>query len=81
MIGNMLAAVRLTNWIKFYHLGTKAASLEHWIDRGPRTPFVIVSTHFLSIKSVLPRDNPILAYKTFTYEIHDDDLVHFYQVL
>ena len=58
-----------------------AASLHHWMSMAARAPFVLVSTHYLSVKTLLPRDDPVLSYKTFNYEIHGDQLVQLFQLV
>lgn len=64
-------------------LSLLAASLEHWltIQNSENCPFVIVSTHFKNIKSILPKNNPLLKYQTFAFQNHGNDLVYLYRMI
>lgn len=62
-------------------LGLLASALDFWANKGADSPFVVVSTHFLTIQSVLPRDNRVLSFKTFAHEIHEEEVVQLFHLI
>ncbi len=58
-----------------------AASLEHWLLKDDFCPFVLVSTHFYVIKSLLSDLEDKINYQTFVFEeLEDGSLVYLYKM-
>ena len=61
-----------------------AATLNHWLELEPKeSPSVIVSTHFLGIKSLLSPSNlsSKIAFQTFAFETHGEELIYLYRLM
>lgn len=57
-----------------------ASTVEYWIKAENQTPFVLVSTHFQSVKLLLKEHENAINYQTFMFERHGDELIYLYKM-
>ena len=60
-----------------------ASALEFWLAKGPQNcPYLVVSTHFHSVKTLLSAYDDYVSYMTFEVQHEEDsgELIYLYQI-